>query len=167
MVISEASKYKQDAIKVLERMNVDTYVRNLLAYGIEGVHYNFVDGSDKVIQRIDEAKNYSVPAYAQGQFMNLYVEYPNPEDQWLKVHEQNKTAKSSPLLGFMFDPTNVQTEISALENTISKYGTSLRTGEGDVEQLLAAQEEEMKQIGIDKVIEEAQKQVDEFVKNKG
>lgn len=186
-VINAASKYPVDAIKVLERINVDPYLRNLLAYGIEGEHYDFVDKENNIIIKTDEGK-YGPAIYQQGQFMNLYTVAPqvtetNAKDypelkigdpimelanpgQWQDVHEINKTADVSKLLGFMFDPSNVETEVSALNNVTSKYFEPLHTGEGDPEEILPKMLQEMDQIGIDKVIEEAQKQIDEFLAKK-
>ncbi len=185
--INAAAKYPVDAIKVLERINVDPYLRNLMAYGIEGEHYKFVDKEKNIIVKTDNGK-YDPLIYQQGQFMNLYTvapqvteenakDYPNLKigdpimelanpNQWQEVHEVNKKAEVSKLLGFIFDPSNVETEISALNNVTSKYFEPLHTGKGNTDEILPKMLQEMEQIGIDKVIKEAQKQIDEFLAKK-
>ena len=162
-VINEGSNHKQDAANYLELLNTDPYLRNLYAYGIEGTHWNFVEGSDQVISRTDKVVDYDVPAYSQGAFMTMYVTEGSEPDQWLKVAEQNETAETSELLGFVFDNSSVTSEIAALDNVISKYETSLNTGAQDPVQLLEDMNAEQEQIGIQRVIDEVQRQIDEFL----
>lgn len=164
MVISAGSSNQEAAIKLLERINVDKYLRNLFNYGIEGVHFEKVEGKENTVVRTEDgAKKYNVPSYSQGQFMNLYVEDPNPEDQWLKVAEQNTKAETSPILGFVFNPDSVETEIAGLENVTEKYFSALNTGSTNPDQALEDMLKEMEAVGVEKVIEEAQKQIDEFL----
>lgn len=164
LVISRASQAKEEAIKFIEALNVDHYLRNLYAYGIEGTHYERVEGFDNTIAKIPEVSDrYNVPAYSQGQFMNLYSLEGSPEDQWTRVAEQNESAEASELLGFMFNPINVEAEIAAMNNVVNKYATSLNTGAGDVTSTLATMNEELYASGMQDVLDEVQLQIDAFL----
>lgn len=163
LIINENSNYKQEAANFIELLNIDPYLRNLYAYGIEGTHWDFVDGSDQVIVRHDKMSDYDVPSYSQGTFMTTYVTEGSDPEQWTKVAEQNESAEVSEILGFVFDNTSVTSEIAALDNIISKYETSLNTGAQDPGPLLAEMNAEQEQVGIQKVIDEVQRQIDEFL----
>lgn len=163
LVVSRASQNKQDAIKYIERLNVDHYLRNMFSFGIEGEHYEMVEGKENTIEKTEAADRYSVPNYSQGQFMNLYVLDPNPADMWLQVNEMNQEAEVSELLGFNFDTSNVEDELASTENTVDKYRTALNTGSQDIDAVLDQMNEELKAGGIDTIIAEAQEQIDAFL----
>ena len=67
-------------------------------------------------------------------------------------------------MGFTFDNDNLRTEISQIENIISKYKI-VKTGAEDPDAYWDSYVAELKQAGIEKVRDELQKQVDEFLKN--
>ncbi len=189
LVVSKATQNADDAIKMIERMNVDQYLRNLLAYGIEGTHWNKTDKENVIVKTEQGANKYAVPAYSQGQFMNMYIaadkvneenaaQYPNLKigdpilekanaDQYRKdIHQMNKEAKASELLGFVFNPKEVESEIAALDNIIKKYQATLLTGSAGVNGLQAVLDQmhaEQEAAGIKKVIDEAQKQINAFL----
>lgn len=157
--ISAGSKNPEAALKVIELVNTDEYFRNLLAFGIEGVHYEKT--GENTIKKLND--DYSVPAYSQGTFFNMYVQDPNPSTQWEDLKTLQESAKSSSILGFTFDPTNVQNQVSACSNISQKYKSSLITGSANPDEIVPKMMEEMKNAGFDDILKEAQKQVDEFL----
>ena len=68
-------------------------------------------------------------------------------------------------LGFALDVTNIQNEIANCNTVWDKYKNDLLTGASDPATAVPACIEELKAAGLDTVIEEAQKQVDEFFAN--
>lgn len=160
--ISAGCKNPEAALKVIELVNTDEYFRNLLAFGIEGTHYEKT--GDNTIKKLND--KYEVPAYTQGTFFNMYVQDPNPADQWEKLKELQETAFASPVLGFTFDSSSVQNQISACANIEAKYGSSLITGSANPEELLPQMIKELNSAGYQDIIAEAQRQVDEFLANK-
>ena len=86
-------------------------------------------------------------------------------DAWNQVKEQNESAVSSTCLGFALDVTNIQNEIANCNTVWDKYKNDLLTGASDPATAVPACIEELKAAGLDTVIEEAQKQVDEFFAN--
>lgn len=64
---------------------------------------------------------------------------------------------------FVFDSTNVTTELAACQNVEQQYWWPLALGYTDAVSGLADYKTKMQAAGIDKVIAEAQKQLDAYV----
>ena len=163
-VVSAASANVAKAAEYLMLQNIDPVVRNLVAFGVEGTHYEKT--GDTTIEKLEADERYSVPAYSQGTFFTMYTIDPNPADQWTLVKEQNEEAEGSPLLGFVFDPTPVEGQLAALSNISSKYHGTLMTGSADVDATLASMYSEQEAAGIEEVITEAQSQIDAWLSSK-
>ncbi|MGL5646323.1 MAG: ABC transporter substrate-binding protein [Clostridium sp.] len=159
--ISKNSKNPEKAIEFLNLVNTDEYLRNLLNYGIEGEHYTKV--SDKTI-KIDEAKkkDYDMVYYGIGNMFNTYVLEGEPETKWEEFKKFNDEAKLSPALGFRFNPENVTTEIAAINNVLEEFKATVYSGSVDPTEYLNKLNAKLKEQGIDKVVAEVQKQVDEW-----
>lgn len=193
MVVNEASEHKKEAVKYLELVNTDPEIRNLLAYGRAGQEYEVVkevegkdgkkvtfepvDGVDNVIRKLGEKKDgkiengYAVPAYSQGGFEYLHI-WLNDADpaqtdpkQFKTLIEQTKKAEPSKILGFIFDRSKVESEIAACDQVVTKYYANLMTGLGDkdVDAQLKEMNDELQKAGLPKVMEDMQKQIDEYL----
>lgn len=160
--ISAGCKNPEAALKVIELINTDEYFRNLLAFGIEGTHYEKT--GENTIKKLNDS--YEVPSYTQGTFFNMYVQDPNPSTQWSDLKALQETAFASPVLGFTFNSKNVQNQISACTNIETKYVSSLITGSVNPDEILPKMLKELNAAGYQDIIAEAQKQVDEFLANK-
>lgn len=157
--ISANSKYKKEALKYLELVNTDPKLRNMLAFGEEGVDYVKVDG-EKVVERISDT--WPLAAYTQGTFFNMATTKGAPEDQWQQVQKLNEQATASTLLGFSLDTTNLQTEVANVKATWDKYRYELLTGASDPEKMVPKIVEELKKAGMDTIMKAAQEQIDAF-----
>lgn len=160
-VVSAASKNVDKAVEYLMLQNIDEFVRNAVAFGVEDVHYEKT--GDTTIVKLEADERYSVPAYSQGTFFTMYTIDPNPANQWELVDEQNQEAEGSPLLGFIFDATPVEGELAALSNINTKYFGTLMTGSADVDSTLESMYAEQEAAGIQTVLEEAQSQIDAWI----
>ena len=156
--ISAASKYKAEALKYLELMNTDETLRNMMAYGIEGVDYT--KNEDGTISRVENG--YNPATYSQASYFPLYPVAPNPADQWDKVKEWNEKAASSVLLGFNFDRSNVETEIANCSLVMDRYKKELYTGTRDPEEAVPALYADLEKAGLETIRAEYQKQIDEW-----
>ena len=58
--------------------------------------------------------------------------------------------------------SNVSTEVAGFRNVLDEFGKSLYTGSVDPEEYLPQLEKKLEATGIDKVIDEMQKQIDEW-----
>jgi putative aldouronate transport system substrate-binding protein len=88
----------------------------------------------------------------------------NPPDLWKQLDRFNKTAIKSKALGFAYDPTAVKTEIAAITNVCNQYQPGLETGTLDPQERLPEFISKLKAAGIDKVIKDKQRQLDEWAK---
>ena len=156
--ISANSNYKEEALKVLQLMNTDSKFRDMCAFGTEGNFMQYED--DGTVTKLRD--DWVWPSYTQGTFFILSTLSDGDPDAWEQVKQQNEEAVSSVCLGFVFDPEPVQNEIANCNTVWEKYQNDLLTGAVDPETTVPKIIEELKAAGHDKVIEESQRQVDEF-----
>lgn len=158
--ISVNSQYKEQCLKLLELINTDTKLRDMMAYGIEGKTFEYV--SDGVIKKLTDT--WPLAAYTQATFFNMSVTEDVDINQWDEVKKQNEEAFSSVLLGFSLDTTNIQNEMSNCLAVWEKYNYDMLTGASDPAVAVPACIKELKSAGLDTIIQESQKQINEFFK---
>lgn len=158
--ISVNSKYKEEALKVLELINTDQKFRDLCAFGVEGDRFAYLE--DGSVTRLRD--DWTWPAYTQGTFFVMSNQEGSDPNQWDEVKKQNEEAAASTCLGFALDVTNIQNEVSNVNTTWDKYKYDMLTGASDPATAVPKCIEELKAAGLDTIIAEAQKQIDEFFK---
>lgn len=170
LAISSNSKNPEKTMEFINLLNTDKYLRNLVAYGIEGVHYKAVgdnqwDLPDGVTQQTDTG--YAPMVWPQGNRFILRTRAGvEPENMWDLFKEFNETATVYPTLGFVFNPDSVMNEVAAVENVYQEYAPSLMVGAVDPDEYLPKFLEKLKSAGLDKIIDEMQKQYDEWKASK-
>jgi putative aldouronate transport system substrate-binding protein len=165
--ITANSKDPKRAMMMLNLLYSDKDIINLIDWGIEGKHYvkqpnNTIDFPPGV----DASKSgYNL---RQGwMFGNQFLSYPwttDSPDIWTKMDTFNKGSKKSAALGFMYNPNPVKTELAAISNVVKQYSPGLENGALDPKENLPKFVAALKAAGIDKVIAEKQKQLDEWAK---
>ena len=155
--ISSQTKYPEEAMQFLNLLHTDEYVINLLIYGIEGIHYKKI--GDTVIQLMPQSQDYIVPNYVQGNLFLSYTIEEEPVNKWEAFEDVNEKAHKSLLLGFDFDPSYVEREVSELERIINVFSRGLNTGTLDPNVYVPKLNEMLTQAGIDKVVTEIERQV--------
>ncbi|XEC93047.1 ABC transporter substrate-binding protein [Paenibacillus tarimensis] len=161
--INAQSKHPEKAMEFLNLLYTDSYLVNLIHFGIEGTHYNKV--GDNVKEAIPDS-GYGFPAFSAGNLMITYLNKSDPEDKWEKFQKFNDSAVNSPLLGFQLDTSNISTEIANLKNAKDATYDALFSGTLDPSENLPKTIQKFKDSGLDKVMDEIQKQIDEWVANK-
>jgi putative aldouronate transport system substrate-binding protein len=160
--ISASSKYQVEALKYLELCNTDPVMRNMLAYGVEGVDWN--SNGDGTITRTENC--YSPASYSQATFFTMYPVAPNTADQWTMVQEWNENATASVLLGFSFDRTNVENELASCELIMSRYKEELYTGTTDPSVVIPELYEQLESAGLETIRTEYQNQINDWLSSK-
>lgn len=164
IAISSNSKNKEKAFEFLTLLNTDSYARNLLNYGLEGVHYEKVgENSIKILN--PEQRRYEIPYFSLGDLFLTYTLDSEPETKWEDFKEFNDEAKVSPALGFKFDASKVSSELAAINNVLEEFKQTLYSGSVDVEEYLGKLNAKLKEQGIDRVITEMQSQINEWKAN--
>lgn len=156
--ISSNSKYKKEALKLLQLMNTDSKLRDMCAYGTEGNFMKYEE--DGTITRLRD--DWTWPSYTEGTFFILSTVSGGDPDEWNQVKEQNESATPSTCLGFSLNIADIQNELSNCTTVWEKYKYDLVTGAADPETVLPQCIEELKAAGMDVIIEEAQRQIDEY-----
>lgn len=164
IAISKNTKNPDKAVEFLNLLNTDSYLRNLINYGIEGVHYE--DVNENQIKLTDKASDYSVGYYTVGNLFITKVLDNEPETKWDEFKEFNDAAIASEALGFKFDTSKVSNEIAAINNVLEEFKSTLYSGSVDTTEYLEKLNKKLKDQGIDKVIEEMQTQLDAWKSTK-
>ena len=143
--------------------NVDN-VYNLLCYGIEGKHYNKV--GENRIETIKDSGYAPNKSWEFGNNFNAYLMEGQEDDIWEQTKEVNETATVSKLLGFALDTEPIKSELEACNAAVEEYMYNLTAGAVDIDTKLPEFQKKLKNAGVDRMIAEVQKQVDEWKKNK-
>ena len=153
--IYSGAKNPEKAVEFLQIVNLDSYVRDAFYYGLEGDNFQYTD--DGKVEKLNE--DWTMAGYTQGTFFTV-TPIAGEIDQWAEVKELNEQAVGSVLLGFDLDPTNIQNELTNCRAVWNKYRSELLTGARNPEELVETITKELKAAGFDKIMEEAQKQID-------
>ncbi len=164
--ISATSDNKEAAMKFLNLVNTDKTIRNMVGSGIEGTHYT-LEG-DVMTQTKQGQDNYSTWNIGIANPIGLlYRLKGEPENKWDAFKEYNAAGIPTPTFGFVFDPTPVKDEIAAMNNVAKEFNAVVFTGSVDPKVYLPKYIDKMKAQGSQKIIDEMQRQLDEWLaKNK-
>jgi ABC-type glycerol-3-phosphate transport system substrate-binding protein len=153
------------SLRFMELLYTDRDFRDLLAYGIEGKHFNYYEGT--VIRTQDGADRYRLDHFVTGPATTATVVSASKDlladkDQWEKVYKEYEHAKRSDTNGFFFNNAYSEAMTTALNNVWEEHRAELETGTVDPDEAMEEIKKQMKAIGLDRVLEEAQKQMDVY-----
>ncbi|MBQ8588253.1 MAG: extracellular solute-binding protein, partial [Clostridia bacterium] len=89
--VNAKSKNIEKAVQLLELMNTDKELYNLISFGIEGKHYDKLEGD--YIKLIDNSGYNPNAAWKFGNTFNAYLMEGQEPDQWEKCKEINENAE--------------------------------------------------------------------------
>ena len=159
--VPTTAKEPEAAIAFLNLAYTSREINNLIAWGVEGVDYEVVDGVAQYIEGNEEPAyhlfDYSVP--------NQFLVYPWSGDS-ADFREQSeadlKSAKVSKYLGFTCDLSNFVNETAAVSNVIEEYTEQIGSGqasEAALEEFIA----KLKSVNVQAILDEYQKQLDAWL----
>ncbi len=154
--ISANSKHPEEALKFLNLVNSDTYVRDALYYGLEGENFNYTE--DNKVERTDLP--WLMAGYSQGTFFNVSLLADQETNQWDEVKALNEKAKASPAIGISIDTEEFEDELANCTEIYNRYKGEINTGSVDPESAVAEMMKEMRAAGFDKIVENVQAQID-------
>ena len=172
MAVPYCADDAERAIMVLDALYTVPELYQLLIYGIEGEHYT-VNGDGTITTPYGASgtadSDYGLKKWTIGTCMNSLVTQADTVGYYEGLVEAEKTAYSNPFVGFVFDNSEVSDICVALKAIDAVYypqvqncaaaGTKLGM-EGALDKWI----EERKAAGVDKVIAEYQRQLDEYIK---
>jgi putative aldouronate transport system substrate-binding protein len=159
--ISVNSQNPERAVMMLDLFfdQEDTRLQNLMQYGVEDIHYSKVE--DDLIAQIENSGYWLDSGWEHGDIFTCFRTKP-VQPSWDVGREMNETAIKSTLVGFSFDPTSVETEIAQCSAVLDEYRPGLVTGAIDPEEYLPKLQEKLKGAGVDTIVAEIQRQIDEW-----
>lgn len=161
LAISRTSKNPERAMMVLNYMHTDPYVINLLVHGIEGKHYNKV--GENRIELIPDSGFLPGTFWVLGSQMLNYLKPGQPDDMYDQWQKFNNEATRFPLLGFVFDDTNVKNELSQLSGIMGEYAVLATGAVPNPSKVIDERNKKLEAAGIEKVKMEMQAQIDAWL----
>lgn len=164
--ISASSPHPLEALKLIELVNTDTTFRDMMAYGEEGVNFEYIDmNGSQHVHRINN--DWTLAAYTQGKTIHMTPDDTSEINPYVdEILPQNENAIRSPAMGFCFDNSEVADKISACQAIFEEYKGIIHTGTGDVEANVAAMMSAMRDSGFDEIVTAVQTQLDEYLASK-
>ena len=156
------------ALRYLELLNTDRKFRDILAYGIEGKHFEYLENG--TVLRTQEGRDRFLPSlYPLGSVVNASVEsvsrdFLSDPDQWEKVYQgYREYGIFSKTRGFVYDTTRKEDLIAVITAIYQNYAKDLRTGTSDPDVVVPKMRAEMEKAGVQELIDDIQSQLDEYL----
>jgi putative aldouronate transport system substrate-binding protein len=167
--IPKSSSHPERALAFYEKMVLDKRYNWLTSYGIEGTHFEVVDGFYKMIGTSEMngflREGMNSWAWRNPEFMLFDSSFQKVQELF---NEFDKIARPDYFTGFAEDWTSYQAERAALEQVSAQYLWPLNVGLiDDVEKGLEIFMDKAKQAGLEKIQEEYTRQWFHFIEEKG
>jgi putative aldouronate transport system substrate-binding protein len=162
----------KDPVKAMQFLNwcyKSPEFNNLINFGIEGEHYVFVNGSNRVIDFPPgvNATNFKYHRNMGWFFPNQFAGYiwnGLPTDIWDQYKQFNDSAHKSLAFGFMYDSASVQTILAGLSSIQSEYINAISTGSvEDVDKTIQEFNQKLYDAGLKQVIDLKQSQLNAWL----
>jgi len=160
MAISATSENPERAMMLIELLNTDKELYNLICNGIENMHY--IKVGENRIKRVEDNGYQPNMNWAMGNTLLAYLT-PGQPDNLAELVKSGNDAAIPPLLpGYTFDNSKVKNELAAIAQVSAEIENPLKAGVLDPDEYLPKMLERFKAAGLDKVVAEAQRQVDAY-----
>lgn len=168
MVISNTAKNPERALAFWNLVTTDQEVYDALYYGVLGTSYNLNEEGQFEILDPDLYATNAMWAARTMELNRNQIGVPESYDtiraEWENAIQEG--VGSEKFTGFVLDTSSIATEVAACSNARQQYGWPLELGYTDnVEASIEEYRSAMQAAGIDKVIEEAQKQLDAYLES--
>ena len=165
------------AFQILNLVNTDPYVATLMRFGLEGTHwvyddegkmtFDFEGGRNKVVGERGYYFWYNAPV-GNLTIVNAPPSLVGPNNEMITVmNELNDACVIPGHLGFVFDTTPVTNEIAACTSVVMEYQSALVRGQfesaEEVEENVAEFRDKLQANGVDAIVAEVQRQIDEWM----
>lgn len=174
--IPRTAAHPEKAMQLIELLRTDKGAKllNTIIYGIEGTHYEKL--SDTEIKAVDyEGQASSSSKYGLSNWMvssmihGMYICYPYTTatyDAAMTYYEEERpNFTKTPVYGMVVDNSKVENELAQMTAANDEFELQLIGGANSgIEDTFNKMQAKIKAAGLEKVIKEYQKQVDDFIK---
>lgn len=159
--ISATSKNPEAAMKVLNLINTDPILCNYITHGVEGTDYKKT--GDTTVEKLPEGK-YNGSNWALGNTFLAYTNQKQPVDMHEQTQKINSESRKSVLAGFVANIDPVKTQVYNCTAVVDEFLQPLDFGVVDIDETYPKFIEKLKAAGVDDVIAEINRQLDEWKK---
>ena len=162
--VSVYSPNQVEAVQFMNAWYTDAELATILAYGVEGTH--FTRNADGTITRAEDATAvYNPWRFGMG---NIFVLPPTNLDgtgYFERFQAYNAAGVGTSLVGFVFDNEPVANELAAITSVTDRFNGTLTVGAVDPATTVPEYLADLRASGIDAVMEELNRQIQEFLAN--
>ena len=158
--VPENAKNPEAAVAFLNLMYTDETISNLMAWGLEGRDYVVENGMARYPD--DQGQLYHSGDFDIGNQFLCIPWIGSEEDIREKSLEATENAALSPYLGFVFDSEAVTNELAAISNAKAEFSRQINSGMVGSDEY-DAYIQKLYDCGAQKVIDEVQVQLDEWI----
>lgn len=164
--ISRTSKHPEEAIKILNLVWKDPYISNTLAYGIEGIDYVYESGkgtdNPTVVPKEGADRTWALWHNFIGPLFDQWDSSWNSTEALQEIQQKDAEATISKKASVQFDTQSITTELAALSEIWQSSERVLQYGVmTDFDEYISDLDKKCKAAGIEKVINELNKQYKE------
>ena len=169
LVIPTTAKNPERALALWNLLTTDQEAYDVFFYGILGTTYELNEEGQFTILDPDLYATNACWAVRTMDLNRNQAGVPESYDTVRREWEENiqEGVGTERFTGFVFDTTAVTTEIANCQNVRQQYGWPLELGYVDAEKGLEEYKKQMQNAGIDRIVEEAQRQLDEYLAAQG
>lgn len=149
--IYNKSKHPEEALRFLELWNTDAYVKNLICYGIEGVHYT-LDENNMLTYCENYDKLYTNGNWTSGNMFLSYLLAGESADKFEQYDAFNAAGRISVTTGFQPVVDEFNDKIIAVNGVIAEYLPLLMRGVLDPDEYLPVFRQALNDAGVEDVI---------------
>lgn len=166
LAINAKSKNPERAMMALDLLRYDQDIYDLTNYGIKGTHWEPV--GDSMYTVLDGTSNFpagNVCPWGWHTNLNRMDIY---QPKVVKAFSDKWTSEDmvhNPLETFSFDDSKVKNEVEAVNKVITQYGVPLDLGKVDPTTGIDTYKKELEKAGLYKMLDEVQKQANDYMKN--
>lgn len=170
--ISKTSKNPERAMQLLNLIWQDEKLTNTLAYGTEGKNYKITSGAGTdnptVVANSGAEQTWAIWHNFLGPLWSQWDSNWNSTASLKQMQDNNNNAKASAVVGFVFNVDPVKSEVAQVSAVYKEATPIINSGSmTEFDAFLAELKQKLKTAGIDKIKDEAQKQLDAWkAKNK-
>lgn len=173
---SKTAKDINRALAFFDEYATNPEIYNLVGFGIEGKHYQIID-TNTTPKRVDflSGQDENSVGYIHsggvwsmgGNWFDSFLGKNDPADRNDVISKANDAATTSKLIGFSFDPEPVKAELAACTTIYTEMVIPLNCGAVDPAVYAPKLAAKLKASGVDKIIAEKQKQINQWKADNG
>lgn len=166
-MLAANTQVPEAAMKFLNLTYTDSEIANLIIWGLEGRDYVLDENGNAAYPEGQDAT--TVPYTAQiscGVVGNQFIQYLPVGSSYESLEwelEQNRTADTSPAMGFSFDSANYTTQYTAVRNVLTQYLPGIFCGSVDPATEVPKMIEALNDAGYQDILTAKQEQLDAWL----